>query len=128
MARFLMNAMPAAGGYPWTVIRVEDRDDYLQLWTRRASKLTFSVGHLHRRAGSVVDGAGAPIKRAVRIRRVERAGPCPFGTSARCRFQVIVIIVMMVMMTTVMMKLPLRRRQAKMNGEDERLDRTGARL
>ncbi len=29
MARFLMNAMLASGGYPWTVIRVEDRDPYL---------------------------------------------------------------------------------------------------
>jgi hypothetical protein len=29
MARFVMNAMLASGGYPWTVIRVEDRDAYL---------------------------------------------------------------------------------------------------
>jgi len=29
MARFLMNAMLASGGYPWTVIRVEDRTEYL---------------------------------------------------------------------------------------------------
>jgi len=29
MARFVMNAMLASGGYPWTVIRVEDRDCYL---------------------------------------------------------------------------------------------------
>lgn len=29
MARFLMNAMLASGGYPWTVVRVEDRDRYL---------------------------------------------------------------------------------------------------
>ncbi|MGD0519812.1 MAG: DUF1488 family protein [Terracidiphilus sp.] len=29
MARFLMNVMLASGGYPWTVIRVEERDSYL---------------------------------------------------------------------------------------------------
>jgi fido (protein-threonine AMPylation protein) len=29
MARFLMNTMLASGGYPWTVVRVEDRDAYL---------------------------------------------------------------------------------------------------
>jgi hypothetical protein len=29
IARFLMNAMLASGGYPWTVIRVEDRNAYL---------------------------------------------------------------------------------------------------
>jgi Fic family protein len=29
MARFLMNIMLASGGYPWTVIRVEDREAYL---------------------------------------------------------------------------------------------------
>ena len=29
MARFLMNAMLAAGGCPWTIIRVSQRDDYM---------------------------------------------------------------------------------------------------
>ncbi len=29
MARFIMNVMLASGGYPWTVIRVEDRDAYM---------------------------------------------------------------------------------------------------
>jgi fido (protein-threonine AMPylation protein) len=29
MARFFMNAMLASGGYPWTVVRVEDRKGYL---------------------------------------------------------------------------------------------------
>ena len=30
MARFLMNTMLASGGYPWTVVRVEDRARYLR--------------------------------------------------------------------------------------------------
>lgn len=30
MARFLMNAMLASGGYPWTVIWVEDREKYMK--------------------------------------------------------------------------------------------------
>ena len=34
MARFLMNVMLASGGYAWTVIRVEDRDAYLDALDR----------------------------------------------------------------------------------------------
>jgi Fic family protein len=30
MGRFLMNVMLASGGYPWTVIPVERRDDYMR--------------------------------------------------------------------------------------------------
>ncbi len=30
MARFLMNVMLASGGYPWTVIRVEQRKEYME--------------------------------------------------------------------------------------------------
>jgi len=29
IGRFLMNVMLAAGGYPWTVIQLEKRDDYM---------------------------------------------------------------------------------------------------
>ena len=29
MGRFLMNVMSASGGYPWTVIPLETRDDYM---------------------------------------------------------------------------------------------------
>jgi hypothetical protein len=34
MARFLMNAMLASGGYPWTIVRVEDRNAYLKVLDR----------------------------------------------------------------------------------------------
>lgn len=34
MARFLMNAMLASGGYPWTVVRVEERRRYLEALDR----------------------------------------------------------------------------------------------
>ena len=30
MGRFLMNLMLASGGYPWTVIPVERRDEYMK--------------------------------------------------------------------------------------------------
>src|SRR6201997_1683417 len=39
MARFLMNAMLASGGYPWTVIRVRDRSAYLKALDRASIDL-----------------------------------------------------------------------------------------
>jgi fido (protein-threonine AMPylation protein) len=39
MARFLMNTMLASGGYPWTVIRVEDRTLYLSALDRASVDL-----------------------------------------------------------------------------------------
>ncbi len=39
MARFLMNAMLASGGYPWTIVRVEDRDAYLAALDRASIDL-----------------------------------------------------------------------------------------
>jgi hypothetical protein len=39
MARFVMNVMLASGGYPWTVIRVRDRDAYLAALDRASIDL-----------------------------------------------------------------------------------------
>jgi Fic family protein len=39
MARFVMNVMLASGGYPWTVIRVEDRDAYLTALDRASVEM-----------------------------------------------------------------------------------------
>jgi Fic family protein len=39
MARFLMNAMLASGGYPWTVIEVGDRTAYLSALDRASIEL-----------------------------------------------------------------------------------------
>jgi hypothetical protein len=37
MARFLMNVLLASGGYPWTVVRVEDRTEYLKALDRAST-------------------------------------------------------------------------------------------
>lgn len=39
MGRFLMNTMLASGGYPWTVIPVERRDDYMQALEKASVEL-----------------------------------------------------------------------------------------
>lgn len=38
MGRFLMNAMLASGGYPWTVVDVKRRDDYMQALDAASAK------------------------------------------------------------------------------------------
>ena len=50
LARFLMNAMLASGGYPWTVIRVEDRTAYLDVAGPRQH------GHEHRAVCGILSG------------------------------------------------------------------------
>jgi Fic family protein len=52
IARFLMNAMLASGGYPWTVIRVEDRDPYLSALDRASidADITPFAGFIAKRA------------------------------------------------------------------------------
>ena len=38
MGRFLMNVMLASGGYPWTVIPVEERDTYMEALEKASVK------------------------------------------------------------------------------------------
>lgn len=39
MGRFLMNLMLASGGYPWTVIPVERRDEYMKALDKASAQL-----------------------------------------------------------------------------------------
>jgi fido (protein-threonine AMPylation protein) len=61
MARFLMNTMLASGGYPWTVIRVEDRSAYLTALDRASIDLEIGpfAGFLAERVRWSMERAGA---------------------------------------------------------------------
>ena len=59
MARFLMNAMLASGGYPWTVIRVEDRNAYIAALDRASVDLNIEPF-----AKLIAESVGRSIKQA----------------------------------------------------------------
>jgi fido (protein-threonine AMPylation protein) len=64
MARFLMNAMLASGGYPWTVIRVEDRDGYLAALDRASidTKIELFAGFISERVRRSMSQATAKAR------------------------------------------------------------------
>ena len=66
MARFLMNAMLASGGYPWTVVRVEDRDAYLSALDSASIDLDIGpfAGFIAERVRWSLGQTGKPRKRA----------------------------------------------------------------
>ena len=57
-----MNAMLASGGYPWTVIRVEDRDVYLA--ALESASIGRDIGPF---AQFVADGPGCGVTGAGRV-------------------------------------------------------------
>jgi hypothetical protein len=71
IARFLMNAMLASGGYPWTVVRVEDRNRYMSALESASVDMdirpfaAFLAERLHWSEGKVRmtdwDGERAPV-------------------------------------------------------------------
>ncbi len=83
MARFLMNAMLASGGYPWTVVRVEDRAAYLGALDRAsidADIHPFAV--FIGRAGELVARPGPSRTRKltrvwIHCASISAIGPCP---------------------------------------------------
>ncbi len=68
MARFLMNAMLAGGGYPWTVVRVEDRNAYLGALDRASidGDIAPFAGFLAERVRWSMEQRGAEDGRVIR--------------------------------------------------------------
>jgi Fic family protein len=64
MARFLMNAMLASGGYPWTVVRVEDRDAYLAALDRASIDMDIEpfAAFIAERVKWSIEHTGEPTK------------------------------------------------------------------
>jgi Fic family protein len=59
IARFLMNAMLASGGYPWTVIRVEDRGEiYAGPRSRKRRQRHQAIHRVHSRPCPMVNEKG----------------------------------------------------------------------
>ena len=73
MSRFLMNAMLASGGYPWTVIRVEDRAAYLAVLYRASMDIKIEpfAGFIAERVRHSMKVASAKVR--AHSRNIERA-------------------------------------------------------
>jgi Fic family protein len=63
MGRFLMNVMLAAGGYPWTVVPLEKRDDYMAALESASVEqdITPFASFLGRLVSDSLEGKPAPL-------------------------------------------------------------------
>ena len=78
MARFLMNVLLASGGYPWTVVRVEDRAEYLRALDRASIDLDARpfAAFIAKRVTLSVKKTNLPDKRGC-LFPVGNSGPIP---------------------------------------------------
>lgn len=66
VARFVMNALLAAGGYPWTIIQVADRDEYLA--TLETASVASDVRPFARFVANQMKRTGALLATSARAR------------------------------------------------------------
>lgn len=89
MARFLMNAMLASGGYPWTVIRVEDRTAYMDALESASAAVsirpfaTFIADRIQSSMALTLQAASAPVAQAKSAARRLREAAAPSPKPAR---------------------------------------------
>ena len=64
VARFVMNTLLAAGGYPWTIIQVDDRDEYLA--TLETASVASNVRPFARFVAKQMERTGALVARSTK--------------------------------------------------------------
>jgi hypothetical protein len=85
MARFVMNAMLASGGYPWTVIRVENRDAYLSALDRASIDLDIAPFSAGSQCGNGRNSSGSTDATTARFTPIPRAEVSTASVSAAWR-------------------------------------------
>ncbi len=89
IARFLTNAMLASGGYPWTVIRVEDRAAYMGALESASVGgdvgpfATFIADRIFGTMAQTVQAAAEPVRLEAPRKRARAQAPKPRGRSKK---------------------------------------------
>jgi Fic family protein len=90
MARFPMNAMLASGGYPWTVIEVGDRTDYLSALDRASIDMNFerlaeSIAMSVARSAKQNEARGLSVLNLLLMTRRSRSDPSQHSAVSTAR-------------------------------------------